>query len=88
MESLLPRSSNLKRTAVERQCLINIPHLQCDMVEAHDARWVRPAQDAIATTAIDTVGAATERLSVHRFVGPKRIKGTAGVYEAGVAAVA
>jgi hypothetical protein len=51
-------------------------------------RWVRPAQDAIATTAIDTVGAATERLSVHRFVGPKRIKGTAGVYEAGVAAVA
>jgi len=25
---------------------------------------------------------------VHRFVGPKRIKGTAGVYEAGVAAVA
>jgi hypothetical protein len=31
-------------------------------------------QDAIATTAIETVGAATDRLSVHRFVGPKRIK--------------
>jgi hypothetical protein len=28
-----------EETATERQCLINIPHLQCDVVEAHDARF-------------------------------------------------
>src|SRR5262245_1222524 len=55
-----------EETAIECQCLIDIPHLQCDVVEAHDARpcefshqnllcqfrWVRPARDAIAMTVV------------------------------------
>jgi hypothetical protein len=28
-----------EETAIECQCLIDIPHLQCDVVEAHDARF-------------------------------------------------
>src|SRR5262245_34805539 len=54
-----------EETAIECQRLIDIPHLQCDVVEAYDARscefhhqnllclrirWVRPAHRAIAIT--------------------------------------
>src|SRR5262245_66542860 len=54
-----------EETAIECQCLIDIPYLQCDVVEAYDARsfefhhqnllclrirWVRPAHRAIAIT--------------------------------------
>src|SRR5262245_12312383 len=65
-----------EKTAIECQCLIDIPHLQCDVVEAHDARscefshqnllcrlkirWVSSAQDAIRIRAIEPLAAQND----------------------------
>jgi hypothetical protein len=60
--------------------------LKADMC---DATHVRPRAFAVFRLISGAIDTHYDReASVHRFVGPKRIERIAGVYEAGVAAVA
>jgi len=65
--------------------------LQSTLALTPNSEGQKTAQREIAT-ALETAGAIhtnyDSETSVYRFVGPKRIERIAGIYEAGVAAVA